>query len=104
MAAYMIILARIHDRDRFISGYAAQAGALVERFGGKYVLRAPGGICLEGSLGDDRSVVISEWPDMAAARAFWDSPEYAQIKTLREGICDVEVMLVEAPSIGGPNE
>ena len=101
MAAYMLILARVHDRDKFLSGYATEAAALVEKCGGKYVLRAPGAICLEGSVGDGRSVVISEWPDMDAAKRFWDSPEYQQIKTLRDGICDVEVVLVEAPLIGG---
>ena len=100
MAAYMIILARIDDREKFLAGYAAEAGALVERCGGKYVLRGPGALCLEGSVGDGRSVVISEWPDIDTARAFWDSPEYQEIKKLREGICDVEVVLVEAPPIG----
>lgn len=101
MAAYMIILARVHDRDNFLAGYATQAAALVEKRGGKYVLRAPGAECLEGSVGDGRSVVISEWPDMDAARSFWHSPEYQEIAKLREGICDVEVVLVEAPQIGG---
>lgn len=101
MAAYMIILARVHDRERFMAGYAPAAAALVARCGGKYVLRAPGALCLEGNIGEGQSVVISEWPDMAAARAFWDSPEYQQIKQLRDGICDVEVLLVEAPAIGG---
>ncbi len=100
MAAYMIILAKIYDREKFISGYAVQAAQLVEQCGGKYVLRAPGVLCLEGSMDDDRSVVISQWPDIASAKAFWGSPEYRQIKTLREGVCDVEVMLVEAPVIG----
>lgn len=101
MAAYMIILADVHDREKFLSGYAAEAAALVERCGGKYVLRGPNAICLEGSVGDGRSVVMSEWPDMGAARAFWDSPEYQKIKKLRDGICDAEVILVEAPRIEG---
>ena len=100
MAAYMIILARVHDREKFLSGYAAAAAELVNKCGGKYVLRAPGALCLEGGVGDGRSVVMSEWPDMDSARAFWDSPEYQEIKKLREGICDVEVVLVEAPAIG----
>ena len=37
------------------------------------------------------------------ARAFWESAEYQDIKKLREGICDVEVVLVEAPPIGTGN-
>lgn len=100
MAAYMIILAKVYDRDRFLAGYARQAAALVDQCGGKYVLRGPVAQCLEGSIGDGRSVVISQWPDLDVARAFWNSPEYEAIKKLREGICDVEVVLVEAPAIG----
>jgi uncharacterized protein (DUF1330 family) len=65
------------------------------------VLRGAGALGLEGSIGDGRSMVISEWSDMAAAQAFWNSDEYQQIKTLRDGICDVDVVLVEAPVIGG---
>jgi uncharacterized protein (DUF1330 family) len=99
MAAYMIITAKIADRDAFIAGYGAAAGALVEQFGGRYVLRGPGAQLLEGSFGDGASMVISEWPDVAAAQRFWNSPEYAAARTLREGIADVQVLLIEAPKI-----
>lgn len=101
MPAYMIIAAKIADREAFVSGYGAAAAKLVTQFGGKYVLRAPGAELLEGDWGDGASVVISEWPDKAAARAFWNSAEYAEVKKLREGIADVQLLLVEAPSING---
>ncbi len=101
MPAYMIVTASIHDRDAFITGYGAAAAKLVERFGGRYVLRGPGAELLEGDWGDGASMVISEWPDKAAAKAFWNSPEYAQAKTLREGVADVQVLLIEAPRING---
>ncbi len=91
----MIVLARVHDRERFLNGYAAEAARLVEQFGGRYLLRAPGALALEGGLGDGRSVVVSEWPDLASARAFWDSPEYRQAMELRRGICDADILLVE---------
>jgi len=100
MAAYMIIYARIHDREKFISGYAPAASKLVEKFGGRYVLRAPGAELLEGTLPPGGSFVISEWPDTASARAFWDSTEYQEAKQLRNGVADVEVFLVEAAKIG----
>lgn len=99
MAAYMIVYARIHDRDKFINGYAPAASRLVEKFGGRYLLRAPGAGLLEGDLEGGGSVVMSEWPDRAAAEAFWNSPEYAEAKKLREGVADVEVLLVDAPPI-----
>ena len=97
MPAYMIVVAHITDRDKFIGGYAPAAAELVSRFGGRYVLRAPGAEVLEGEIGPNRSVVVSEWPDKAAALRFWNSPEYQQVKQLREGACTAEVLLVEAP-------
>lgn len=100
MPAYMIVHATLTDRDRFISGYAPAAAKLVGQFGGHYVLRAAGGTVLEGDLDEGASVVISEWPDMPAALRFWNSPEYAQVKKLREGCADCRVLLIEAPAIG----
>ncbi|MEM6684120.1 MAG: DUF1330 domain-containing protein [Pseudomonadota bacterium] len=99
MPAYMIVIAHIRDRDKFISGYGAAAGTLVEKFGGRYVLRGPGAELLEGTLPDNASMVISEWPDKAAAKAFWNSDDYAEARKLREGIADVQVMLIDAPKM-----
>lgn len=101
MPAYMIVVARIANRDAFVAGYGAAAAKLVARFGGRYLLRGPGAELLEGGFGDGASVVVSEWPDKDAARRFWDSPEYAEAKRLREGIADCQVLLIEAPEIGG---
>lgn len=101
MSAYMIVTARIADRDAFINGYGAAAAKLVAKFGGKYVLRGPGAMLLEGDFGHGASMVISEWPDRAVAEAFWHSPEYAEVKKLRDGIADCQVLLIEAPRING---
>lgn len=95
MPAYMIVTAAIADRDAFIAGYGRAAAELVTRFGGRYVLRAPGAELLEGNFGDGASMVISEWPDKAAAKAFWNSPEYDEAKTLRAGVADCQVLLIE---------
>lgn len=101
MPAYMIVTADIADREAFKNGYGKAAGALVNRMGGRYLLMGPGAELLEGDFGDGASMVISEWPDKATAKAFWDSPEYAEVKKLREGIADCQVLLIEAPSITG---
>ena len=101
MPAYIIVVASIADREAFISGYGAAAGALLDRFGGRYLLRAPGAELLEGSFGEGASVVISEWPDKEEVHRFWNSPEYAEARKLREGLADCQVLLIEAPSING---
>ena len=100
MPAYMIISAKISDRDAFINRYGKAAAALVAQFGGRYVLRAPGVELLEGEFGNGASVVISEWPDKQAARTFWNSPEYAEVKKLRDGLAQCQVLLVEGELTG----
>ena len=101
MPAYMIVTAKIADRNAFISGYGAAAAKLVEKFGGKYVLRGPGAELLEGDFGDGASMVISEWPDKETAKRFWNSSEYGEAKKLRDGVADCQVLLIEAPRING---
>jgi uncharacterized protein (DUF1330 family) len=91
----MIVLADIRDRDAFMAGYGPAAARLVKQFGGRYLLRAPGGLVLEGSLAAGQSAVISEWPDRATALRFWNSPEYAEARKLREGLADCQVVLVD---------
>lgn len=99
MPAYMIVTAAIHDREAFIGGYGAAAAALIPKFGGEYLLRGPGAQCLEGSFGEGASMVISKWPDRAAVLSFWNSPEYAEAKKLREGLADVQVLLIDGPDL-----
>ncbi len=94
MTAWLVITARVHDRAAFMAGYAPAAAGLVEQFGGRYVIRAPGAELLEGDGMTGASVVVSEWKSRAAAQAFWQSPEYAEVRKLREGLADVQVMLV----------
>ncbi len=99
MPAYMIVTAAIHDREKFIAGYGAAAAKLIEKFGGEYLIRGPGAECLEGDFGQGASMVISKWPDREAAKAFWNSREYAEVKTLRDGLADVQVLLIDGPDL-----
>ena len=40
MKAYMIVRAEIFDREQFVSGYGKEAGKLVKKFGGRYLVKA----------------------------------------------------------------
>ncbi len=97
MPAFMIIVVKINEREKFISGYGKEAAKLVAKYGGEYVVLAPGATLLEGSLDGYTSVAVSKWPNRETAQAFWDSDEYADVKKLREGIADCEVLLVDTP-------
>lgn len=95
MPAWLIVTAHIKDREAFMTcGYPQKAADALAQYGGTYVVRAPGGTVLEGEGRDGGSVVVSEWPDRAAALAFYNSPEYAEAKVLREGLADISVTLV----------
>ncbi len=97
MTTYMTILCKIHDRDKFISGYGKAVPAVVAQYGGEYLVVAPGGTLLEGTLEGYSSVAISKWPNREAALAFWNSPEYSEVKKLRAGLADAEVVIVDVP-------
>lgn len=97
MSAYMMIMAKITDREKFVAGYGNAAAKLVAQFGGEYEFVLPGATLLEGCLEGYTSVALSKWPSRDAAMAFWNSAEYAEVKKLRDGIADVEVLLVDKP-------
>jgi uncharacterized protein (DUF1330 family) len=93
MSAFMVIQAKITDAAKF-ARYTAVVPALVQQFGGRY--RVLGGATdkLEGHWPDVKTV-ISEWPDKAAAMAFWNSPAYREATTLREGAGEFTVVVMD---------
>lgn len=98
MPAYMMISVKVNNREKFISEYCAAAAKLVAEYGAEYLFAAPGAEQLEGPLEGYSSVTVSKWPDKETALKFWHSPEYAEIKKLREnGVAEAQVSVVEVP-------
>lgn len=93
MPAYLVVEAVITDREKFMA-YAQRVPELVARFGGEYIVLGGTQEALEGDWGDVR-LVVHRWPDMASARRFWNSPDYAEVRKLREGAGEFRVMLLE---------
>lgn len=94
---YMIVIAELTDRQRFLDGYAREVPALVERHGGRYIVRGAGGRFIEGGWCESPSALVSRWPSRAAALAFWNSAEYARLKALRDGTGRFQVLLIDSP-------
>ncbi len=93
MGALMFIKARITNPEKFLE-YAKRAPALIAEFGGRYRSMRGEVEQLEGPT-DDRKIVISEWPSMDAARKFWHSEAYADVRKLRDGAAEIDVHIVE---------
>ena len=93
MAAYLIANITVTDPAGF-EAYRAAVPAVIARFGGRYLVRGGAVEAKEGAPGLDR-VVILEFPDMAAARAFYDSADYAPLLAMRLATTTGSLALVE---------
>lgn len=95
MTALMIVYARIDDVDAFVP-YVEAVQPLIARWGGRMVGRGVPPVILEGDW-PWHTVGVLEFPSMEAAQEFWHSPEYGDVKTLRAGISEFQVVLT--PSV-----
>jgi uncharacterized protein (DUF1330 family) len=66
----------------------------VANHGGRFVVRGGEHELLEGEW-DTRRIVVIEFPDAAAARAWWESDEYQPLKELRRGASTTNIVLVD---------
>ncbi len=82
----------VHRGDR---SYSKAVAGLGERFGGETLLRGPVLEMLEGEKDLGERILVSRFPDAAAARAYVASPEYQTAKQLRAGAARVAIRLVE---------
>lgn len=97
MTTYMIVTAKMKDRDAFIQGYDKVTAPLDEKFGSRYVLSGSGATLLEGKHWNGASMLISEWSDREAVERFWNSAEYQEAKKHREGIASCQALIIDAP-------
>ena len=82
MAAY--IYANVEVTDPVIyEEYRQKVPAMIAAHGGHYLVRGGAVEVLEGDIAPARQVII-EFPDMAALKGFYDSPEYTQLKAVRQ--------------------
>lgn len=96
--AYLVVLGEVIDRPAFMEGYAAKLPPLYEQYGGAYLALGggPGIEVLEGEYAPP-SYVISKWPNMQAAREFWNSEGYDTLRRARidNEWGDFDVLLVQ---------
>ena len=94
MPAYVIGDVReVRDPDA-LAEYRRRNTDAVARHGGRFVVRGGELEVLEGEWPTTRMVVI-EFPDLAAARGWYESDEYAPLKALRRQASDTNLVIVE---------
>ena len=93
MGAYVIVETDITDAEQYERYKAASPGAIAAG-GGRFLARGGELDVLEGDWQPARLVVL-EFPDLAAARAWYDSEVYRQARTLREGAARLRMVAVQ---------
>jgi len=78
--------------------YRSRASAAIKLHGGRYVARGGAIEVLEGTW-DPKAIVVVEFPDMEAARAWYASPEYAQALAVRDKALSRNLILVDGSTI-----
>lgn len=92
MAAYIVVDCNVTDPVRY-EQYKRLAPAAIARYGGRYLVRGGEAAVLEGNWLPNR-VVVLEFPTVENARAFYESPEYVEARTAREGAAQMNMILV----------
>ena len=94
MPAYVIAaVSEAWDQDKLIR-YREGNTEVVAEYGGRFVARGGSLELLEGDW-DPLRIVIIEFPDMDAARAWHDSEAYAPLIELRQSASVTDIVLVE---------
>lgn len=96
MAAYLIARVEVTDWSRYRE-YTKATPAAIARYGGKFIVRGGEVVTLEGEP-ESRRLVIIEFPSLEQAKAFYHSPEYSGVKSLRVGAAVGQFLAVEGYS------
>jgi uncharacterized protein (DUF1330 family) len=93
MPAYLIAETDILDPEQYEQYKAASPGA-VAAGGGRFVVRGGELAVLEGDWNPPRLVIL-EFENLEAAKAFYESPAYQAAIKLREGAAKLNMVAVE---------
>jgi uncharacterized protein (DUF1330 family) len=92
MPAYLIVETDITDPEQYEQYKAASPGAIAAG-GGRFLVRGGEMAVLEGDW-EPKRLVLVEFPDLDAAKAFYDSELYREAMKLREGAARLNMVAV----------
>jgi uncharacterized protein (DUF1330 family) len=93
MPAYIIAQVDVTDPGKY-QEYAKLAGPATLKYGGRFLVRGGAKTVLEGNIPGAR-IVVTEFPDVEAAKRFYHSVEYQAAREKRIGAADFNMMVVD---------
>ncbi len=97
MPTYVVAEITIYDPEIY-ERYKELAPVSIFKYGGRYAARGGTTEALEGTFDSGRYVVL-EFPSLDAARRWWNSPEYAEAKRLRQSCSTSRILVTDGPSL-----
>ena len=93
MPAYIIALVNVTNAEKY-QEYAKRAGPANAKHGSRFLVRGGKKTTLEGDIPFQR-IVVTEFPDVEAAKKFYNSVEYQEARKHRLGAADFHMIVVE---------
>ncbi len=103
MPAYLLATVESVKDRRGMEEYWSRAGATFAGSGAKHLAAYTPFKLLEGK-GPVEGIVAIEFPDMEAARRWYESAAYQAVKQFREGAADIELILVDGGVVADPEQ
>jgi uncharacterized protein (DUF1330 family) len=94
MPVYVIAEIRNPTDQAKLDEYRRGNTEVVARHGGRFLARGGDVEVIEGDW-DPQRIVVLEFPDRAAARAWYEDPDYQRLRALRQSASDTDLILVD---------
>ena len=99
MTYVVVTIKKVLDLEAFRE-YADKVMPMIERFGGKYVAVDKTPDVRDGQWPFARTVIV-QYPNIAAAKAWYESAEYQEIIPIRKRAIDANIVMVRDPEEAG---
>ena len=93
MAAYVIVQINVTNSENY-KEYLKNVTSIVEKYGGKYIVRGGKKELMEGKWDYERTVVV-EFPDFKSGLNWYNCDDYKPIKEIRKNNSEGNCIIIE---------
>jgi len=90
--AYLVAVPKVTDKDMFAKEYASKVADTLKPFDGKFLVRTPNKLVLEGD--EPTLTVVMEFPNKEKALGWYNSEAHQNIVTHRRAATDPKSTIV----------
>lgn len=96
MTAYLIVRMNVTDMEQYRE-YMKLTPAIIEKFGGQFIVRGGDVVTLEGEP-ESRRIVVVQFPSVEVAQSFYNSDEYQHAISVRKEAAEGQFIVVNGIS------